>query len=122
MDDRAGLGSAGEKLAERYLRRRKYRVVTRNYRCPAGEIDLIVLDGKTVVFVEVKTRSSGEHSDPQDAVNFAKQRHLARAAEFFLRQTGSQHRQCRFDVVAIIAAPDAKLHVEHLPDSFTPTR
>ena len=122
MDDRAGLGSKGEKIAERYLRRRRFRIVTRNYRCPMGEIDLIALDGSIVVFVEVKTRGSAEHADPQDAVNSVKQLHLARTAEFFLRQTHSEHRQCRFDVVAITSSPESELHVEHLPDAFVPTR
>ena len=50
------IGAQGERLAEKYLRRRGCRVLARNYRCPRGEVDLIVLDGQAVVFVEVKTR------------------------------------------------------------------
>ena len=50
------LGAAGEKAAAKYLRRRGYRIVARNYRCRGGEIDLIALDADTIVFVEVKTR------------------------------------------------------------------
>lgn len=119
MDDRAGLGRKGEKYAERFLRRRRYRTVTRNYRCPAGEIDLIALDGQTIVFIEVKTRRSREHADPQDAVNPGKQRRLWRSAQFFLQQTGSQDRPCRFDILAITLNAETKMEVEHIPDAFT---
>jgi putative endonuclease len=120
MDDRAGLGTAGEKAAERFLRRLKYRIVTRNYRCPAGELDIVALDGKIVVFVEVKTRTGREHADPQDAVNTQKRRHMHRAAQFFIRHTGSEDRQFRFDVVAIVQTPDGSLQTEHLPGAFAP--
>lgn len=121
MDDRAGLGRAGEKQAERYLRRQGHRIVTRNYRCPLGEIDLISLDDRTVVFVEVKTRTGREHADPQDAVNAAKQRRMTRAARYFIQQTGSHDRACRFDVIAI-TADNGEMHIEHIPDAFAPDR
>jgi putative endonuclease len=122
MDDRADLGRRGEKQAERLLRRKRYRIVCRNYRCPAGEIDLIALDGKIVVFVEVKTRSSDELADPADAVNLEKQRRLSRSARCFIQQTDSQDRACRFDVVTIVVQPDAKLDIEHYEDAFAPRR
>lgn len=122
MDDRAGLGVAGEKAAERFLRKRKLRTVTRNYRCPAGEIDLISLDGDTIVFVEVKTRTGREHADPEDAVNPGKQQRIRRSADFFLRQTGSEDRQYRFDIVAVIVDNAGELMIEHFPDAFTPSR
>lgn len=119
MDDRAGLGRKGEKQAERFLRRRRgYRIVTRNYVCPAGEIDLVALDGDCIVFVEVKTRTDARHADPQDAVNAVKRRHMMRCAEFFLRQTGSEHRGYRFDVVAITRDENGHMTIEHLDDAF----
>jgi putative endonuclease len=120
MDDRAGLGPAGEQHAERYLRRKRYRIVTRNYVCPLGEIDIIALDGKTIVFVEVKTRTGREHADPQDAVNTAKQQHIARVAQYFLRRTHSEDRHARFDVVGITVTPDEQWHIEHLIEAFAP--
>ena len=123
MNDRAGLGQAGEKHAERFLRRRLgYRIVTRNYRCPAGEIDLIALDGNPVVFVEVKTRTGREHADPQDAVNPAKQQRLLKSARFFLRQTRSEDRPCRLDVIAITLDDDNNMNVEHIKEAFGPER
>jgi putative endonuclease len=119
MDDRAGLGPAGERYAERYLRKKRYRIVTRNFVCPLGEIDLVALDGQTIVFVEVKTRTGREHADPQDAVNAPKQQHIARVAEYFLRRTNSEERQCRFDVVAITVTPGKEWQVEHLIEAFS---
>ena len=83
---------------------------------------LIALDGRTVVFVEVKTRSDRDHADPQDAVNPAKQRRLLKSAEFFLHQTHSQDRACRFDVIAITADDGANVHVEYIPDAFAGPR
>jgi putative endonuclease len=114
------LGRTGEKQAERFLRRLRYRIVARNYRCPAGELDLIALDHDTVVFVEVKTRADREHGDPQDAVNLAKQRQLVRCARYFLQHTQSEDRTCRFDVVAITLGEDGKPQIEHFPEAFVP--
>ncbi len=119
MDDRAKLGKAGEDHAERFLRRLGYRIVTRNYRSATGEIDLVALDAHVIVFVEVKTRVGRVHADPQDAVTPHKQRHIARTAQCFLQQTGSQGRACRFDVVAITVDEQNAMHVEHLPGAFT---
>jgi putative endonuclease len=119
VDDRARLGIEGERAAERFLKRLGYRTVTRNYACPLGEIDLVALDGPTVVFVEVKTRTSREHADPQDAVDPGKQQRLARTANFFLRRTRSVGRACRFDVMAITGSP-GNLHIEHFPGAFSP--
>ena len=120
MDERSQLGQVGEKHAARFLRRQRYRIVKRNYRCPTGEIDLIALDGATIVFVEVKTRSSREYADPQDAVTPAKQRRLTRSAKCFLAQTGSQERSCRFDVIAITLDDRKPLEIEHIQDAFPP--
>lgn len=119
MDDRAGLGLQGERAAEKFLRKLGYKIVTRNYRCAAGEIDLVALDGAIIVFVEVKTRTGSQHADPQDAVNPDKQRHIQRAAQFFLRQTHSEERDYRFDIIAIVV-DDTGLHLEHLVEAFTP--
>jgi putative endonuclease len=121
MSDLARIGRVGEKQAERFLKRNGYRMVTRNYSCDGGEIDLVALDGRTVVFVEVKTRSSDEHADPQDAVTPEKQRRLIRAAKAFIQQTRSQDRACRFDVVAITLAGDKPGRIELFRNAFGPS-
>ena len=120
MDDRAMLGRTGEKRAEKFLKRNGYRIVTRNYRCPAGEIDLVALDGRTVVFAEVKTRADRQHADPQDAVNSAKQYRLIKTAMHFIAKTGSQGRSYRFDILAITSSDAKKMDIEHFKDAFAP--
>jgi len=121
-DARARLGRTGERQAARFLRRKGYRIVTRNYRCAGGELDLVALDGTTIVFVEVKTRSSRVHADPQDAVTPLKQERLMRAARTFIQHTGSQGREFRFDVVALEIAGRRTCRIEHLTNAFSPAR
>ena len=101
VEDRRALGAAGERAAERFLRRQRYTIVERNYRTPAGEIDLIALDGPTVVFVEVKTRTGSAHGSPFDAVDLRKQRQIIRAAQRFLAAKRLLERPARFDVVGV---------------------
>jgi putative endonuclease len=100
-DDRKVLGAEGERAAEKYLRRHSYAILERNYRSPLGEIDLIALDGGTVVFIEVKTRSGGGHGSPLEAVDARKQRQIARVAQSFLLRHRLQDRAARFDVVGV---------------------
>lgn len=102
---RLALGAAGEEQAARWYRRRRYRVVERNWRCPAGEVDLVLLapDG-VLVFAEVKTRSSLRYGTPAEAVTAAKQRRLrGLAAEYLRAGPAPRHRSIRFDVVSIVA-------------------
>ena len=106
-DERKALGAAGEKVAERFLRRQRYTIVDRNYRTPAGEIDLVALDGQTVVFVEVKTRTGTAHGSPFDAVDGRKQRQIIRAARHFLAAKRLLDRPARFDVVGVWWEGDA---------------
>lgn len=120
MDIRSILGRSGERESERFLRRKGYRIVCRNYRRPPGEIDLIALDGKTVVFVEVKTRADAEHADPQDAVTPDKQKRIGDCARWFLRETDSEERACRFDVLALVQQPDGSYQFEHFVEAFVP--
>ena len=98
--ERQQFGADGERAAERFLRRRGFTIVERNYRCPLGEVDLIALDGRTVVFVEVKTRRHAGAGSPYDAVDPRKQRQIVRAAECYLDAHRLHDRAVRFDVVA----------------------
>lgn len=75
------LGRRGERAAEKYLRRHGYRIVTRNFRAAGAEIDLIAMDGDTLVFVEVKTRRNRAAGAPEEAVDARKQSRMRRAAE-----------------------------------------
>lgn len=95
------LGAWGERAAARFLRRRGYVIVERNYRCPVGEIDLVAVDGDTLVFVEVKTRTGDAFGTPFEAVDGRKRRRLLRAATHFLRRRGGEGSGLRFDVVGV---------------------
>ena len=95
------LGARGEAVAARYLRRRGYAIVRRNYRCGAGAIDLVALDRGVLVFVEVKTRTQERFGAPLEAVGSGKRRRLARAAEEFVREHDLYDRAIRFDVVGV---------------------
>ena len=96
------MGSRGERRAARYLRWHGYRILARNFRAAGAEIDLVALDGETLVFVEVKTRRSEAAGSPLAAVDARKQARLRRAAEVYAVRAGTQ-RPVRFDVVAIRA-------------------
>lgn len=96
-------GRFGENEATRWYLRRGYEVVARNWRCSAGEVDLILHSGNVVVFCEVKARASSEFGGPAAAVNWSKQRQLRRLAAIWLaevRPVGSV--DIRFDVVAVV--------------------
>lgn len=111
------LGREGEHVAEQFLRKKGYKVVERNYRCAAGELDLIVLDRRVVVFVEVKTRSGKGFGSPLEAVEFRKQRRMIRAAQFFLSANKLHQRDARFDVVGISWSGREPV-VEHIENAF----
>ena len=120
------LGKRGETLALRMLRRRGLKTLARNYRCPAGEVDLIVLDKatrsesgtETIAFVEVKTRSSDRHTDPQYAVNADKQRRMRKVANYFLTTRPADEYNVRFDVVAICMRDGNQPEITYIPDAF----
>src|SRR5215471_16182535 len=78
------LGDRGENVAARYLRNKGYNIIVRNFRCDIGEIDIIARDGKTLVFVEVKTRAYDDPS-PEDQVNQHKQHQNTKAAHMYLK-------------------------------------
>jgi putative endonuclease len=119
-DLRRQYGNEGERLAETYLKRHGLKLLARGYASAVGEIDLILRDGETVVFVEVKTRRSREFAEPQESVNAAKQRRMRRCAEWFLRDRNWTDRPCRFDVVGIVLPEGGEPEIEHFPDAFRP--
>ncbi len=111
------LGRHGEDLAHRYLRRNGFTVVARNWRPPqgGGEIDIVAWEGETLVFVEVKTRASGEWSAPERDIDLEKIRALRRAARDYVRRSGAEEARARFDAITITAGK-----IEHLRDAFSP--
>jgi putative endonuclease len=118
------LGQQGEAAAARYLRRHHYQILARGDRLGPGELDLVVLDrktphGRTIVFVEVKTRRSNEMGHPEDAVDYRKQKRLTRLAATFLKRHGLTSLPARFDVIAVTWPPDKRSPaIKHFVNAF----
>ena len=113
-------GDRGERLAARYLKRQGFRIIARQSRSRIGEIDLIALDRETIVFVEVKTRSSHAAGHPAEAVKFQKQKQLTRTALAWLKRRDLLERRSRFDVVAITWQSGGSPIIEHYSNAFEP--
>ena len=111
------LGREGERIAENYLKEKGYRLVERNYRCPMGELDLIALDRRVIVFIEVKTRSDFRFGAPTESVHPRKQRKMIQAALYFLSRHRLHGREARFDVVGVSLAT-GRPEVEHVQNAF----
>ncbi len=116
--ERQACGREGETRAAAFLAARGFTILARNVRAPAGEIDLVALDGDTLVFCEIRTRRSRRQGGALESVTPRKQRQVVRVAEWFLAGHPELHaRPMRFDVVAIDVCGDA-LAIAHVPDAF----
>ncbi len=116
--NRQRIGDRGEALALRYLAKKGYTLVERNYRTRLGEIDLIVRDKGALVFVEVKLRRGTDFGDPLEAVTPRKQARIRRVAELYLAEKGAGvDEEVRFDVVGILLGV-GKPKVRHVEDAF----
>jgi putative endonuclease len=118
----AATGRRGEDLAHRYLERRGFTVVARNWRPPSGsgEIDLVAWDGPSLVFVEVKCRRSNEFGDPARNVGTAKRDALVRAGRDYARRTGAARDVLRVDLVSIVLG--AQPEIAHSRDALPAIR
>lgn len=97
------VGRSAEALAAAYLGTQGLRTLCKNYRCSRGEIDIVMQEGGTIVFVEVRYRASSRYLDPLESITFEKQSRIVKAARHFL-QTRLRGRQapCRFDVLTLL--------------------
>ncbi len=112
------VGEQGEKIAIDFLKRHRFKIVARNYRCKFGEIDIIARDSENILsFIEVKTRTSPTHGTPQEAVHFKKQEQISRVALEFVQRHGLENHPARFDVVAVICSPSGYT-VELIQNAF----
>ena len=110
----------GEDEAARFLARCGYAILDRNVRTRSGEIDLVAKEGKTLVFVEVKTRRAAEGDPPQAAVNTRKQNRLGKLAHGYLKSKRMREVPCRFDVVAVIVNDEGGVKaIRHIPNAFS---
>jgi putative endonuclease len=106
-------GRAGEDAARRFLEGKGFKFLRANYRTRFGEVDLVMEDGESVVFVEVKARGDARFAAPQESVTRGKQRRVVTAALAFLKEARLAGRPLRFDVVTVM--PEG---TEHIPDAF----
>jgi putative endonuclease len=111
------LGKKGEEVALRFLERNGYKIVEKNYVCKMGEMDIIAREKDTLVFVEVKTRTSMAFGPPQLAVNSTKQMQLSKVALYFLKEKRLEEVKARFDVVAVLLRPRGD-EIELIKDAF----
>ena len=107
-------GREGEKKAEKFLRKKGYTIIAKNYRTPVGEIDIIAQKNEVLVFIEVKNRSSSKFGTGAEAVTAKKQNKIIRSAQLYMKKYCEGEANCRFDVISI----DAK-HIRHIENAFT---
>jgi putative endonuclease len=117
---RDALGERGENMAARYLGNHGLKIIVRNFRCEVGEIDIIARDGKTLVFVEVKTRAYDDPT-PEEQINEAKQHQITKAAKMYLARYGNPPPPARFDVVAVVWPEGRQPMIRHTPHAFEAT-
>jgi putative endonuclease len=112
-------GVAAEELAAQYLKVRGLKILARNLRCRAGELDLVCLDRGVLAIVEVRQRGSAEFGGAVASVTCAKQHKIIRAAQFFLRREKHwRNFPVRFDVLAIEGLPQGAHRVDWIKDAF----
>ena len=114
---RKRLGNAGERDAARMLAQKGYTILLRDCRTPKGELDLVCLDGAAYVFVEVKTRSSRQFGDPQEFVDYKKQRAYINLANTYVL-TKSRSEEVRFDIMAIEVSSTG-YRINHIENAFS---
>ncbi len=113
MNARQVIGKWGENVAAETLRNRGWTVAARNYRTPYGELDVIARKGNTVLFVEVKTRTSDAYGMPEDSISPSKAKHLLESAQYYLQEHGLDDIDWRVDVIAIQGRPNQpNTHIE----------
>ncbi|MFQ5866382.1 MAG: YraN family protein [bacterium] len=112
-NERINLGKRGENISVEFLKKQGYKIMERNYRCSLGEIDIVAKDKNVLCFVEVKTRKTKEYGLPEQAIDWHKQKKLAKVALTYLKEKKIYRQDLRFDVVSVY--PD---HIELIKDAF----
>ena len=111
------LGKWGEEMAAEYLLRQGYTIMERDWKSGHRDLDIIALDGNTVVFVEVKTRRNRLFTEPEMAVDYQKIRNLQQAANHYIKYRHI-NQEVRFDVITVVGSMTGTPSVEHIKDAF----
>ena len=113
------VGTIGEERAAEYLGKDGYRILERNYRCKAGEIDIVAKQSEYIVFIEVKSRIAGaDKISPLISMTRAKQNRIRKLGEIFLNHRNISGFQPRFDVIGITFADEFRFELEHIENAF----
>ena len=113
------LGETGERIAERWMARKGWRILQRRLRNGHRDIDLVVERDGTVAFVEVKARTGDRFGGPVEAVGWRKQRELIRSAAIWIARHGRPGESYRFDVVGVLVQGQ-RVRIRHVPAAFVP--
>jgi putative endonuclease len=119
MAEHNDLGKKGEEKAAGYLEKKGYRILEKNWRQWRNEIDIVAMDGKCLVIIEVKTRQSNFFGEPEMAVTRDKQKALIRAANAYVRYKNVDC-EVRFDILSVIISKNTE-QILHIEDAFYPT-
>lgn len=120
MAEHNELGRYGEQVAKTYLEQQGYRIMETNWVYGRAEIDLIAFHEKQLIFVEVKTRRSVEHGEPEDFVDWKKEKQMEFASSVYIDKKNHQG-EIRFDIVAIVFENKEVYKINHIKDAFWPT-
>ena len=116
------LGDDGERAAVRFLKRKGYRILAKQYRNQFGEIDVIAMDRKQIVFAEVKTRTSTNSGQPFEAVDHRKQQKLTKLALAWLKKHKRLEQSARFDILSVLWPKGSKNpNIQHFENAFEAT-
>ena len=114
-------GKIGEDIATKYLIDQNYHIITKNFKCRQGEIDIIAKDKikKEIVFVEVKTRTNQKYGSPSEAVDENKQKYIYKSAEYYVYKHNLYNKAIRFDIIEInIDIIKKKIRINHIKKAF----
>ena len=112
-------GRAGEKAAAEFILQKGYEILDENWVSGKAEVDIIAYYAKTIIFIEVKTRSSEAFGYPEEFVSNAKQRLLEQAAQDYI-EIMDHKGEIRFDIISVLLTPDKQFKITHIEDAFWP--
>ena len=113
------IGDIGESYAEKYLKRKRYKILERNFKNKLGEIDIICSKDNSLCFVEVKSRSNLNFGSPVDAVNYHKQKRIINGAKYYIMKKKISRMNIRFDVIEVFMSKEHKpVSLNHIENAF----
>ena len=121
LSDRQTLGRWGERRCEKFLKKKGLKVLTRNFSCKTGEIDIVMVDvDRSIVFVEVKSRVGESFAPVEAAITNSKKNKLIKTARYFISMNNLTDRAFRFDVIVLVLDEKGKEQIRHYENAFVP--